>query len=114
MFDLTAGGAPAQQVAAHDNTISCIRYLDMPNGSGQGVLVTAGWDSMVKVRECLPFAHIVRLRYAYACAYKRGVTEHWADLYTCGFENLVLGLASTKSNCDYQCFWKSLRDGLDR
>lgn len=49
MLDLAAGGAPAQQVAAHDAPISCLRYLDMPNGSGQGVLVTAGWDKMVKV-----------------------------------------------------------------
>jgi mRNA export factor len=39
-------GQPAQQIAAHEGPISCVKYLEV---AGQQVAVTAGWDKMVKV-----------------------------------------------------------------
>lgn len=46
LLDLQTG-QPAQQIAAHDAPISCVKWLEV---SGQQVAVTAGWDKMVKVR----------------------------------------------------------------
>lgn len=41
----------AQQVAQHDAPIKCIEFAEVP-GSGQ-VLITAGWDKKLKVRETI-------------------------------------------------------------
>ena len=47
-YDTVTG--QSTQVAAHDGPIKCVRWVDMPNGSGEnGVLVTAGWDKKLKV-----------------------------------------------------------------
>lgn len=49
LLDVATGSSQATQVAAHDAPISCVKWLDMPSGQGQGVCVTAGWDKMIKV-----------------------------------------------------------------
>ena len=49
ILDVATGTSQATQIAAHDGPISCVKWLDMPSGQGQGVCVTAGWDKMVKV-----------------------------------------------------------------
>lgn len=45
LLDLQTG-QPAQQIAAHDAPISCVKWIEV---NGQPVAVTAGWDKMVKV-----------------------------------------------------------------
>lgn len=47
MLDLGAGSSTAQQVAAHDQPIRCVRFIDAP-GSAQQMLVTGSWDKTVK------------------------------------------------------------------
>jgi WD40 repeat protein len=44
MYDLGAQGA-AQQVAAHDAPVKCVRYIDEMGG----MIVTAGWDKKLRV-----------------------------------------------------------------
>ena len=47
MLDLQAGGVAAQQVAAHDQAIKCVRFIEAPN-SNQPMIVTGSWDKTVK------------------------------------------------------------------
>lgn len=48
----------AQQVAQHDAPIKCVEFAEVP-GSGQ-VLITAGWDKKLKVRDTgSPFLSIL-------------------------------------------------------
>jgi len=44
MYDL--GSGQAQQVAAHDAPIKCVKYVEV---GGNGILITAGWDKKMKV-----------------------------------------------------------------
>lgn len=41
------GSGSTQQVAAHDEPIKCIRWVDVPN-SAQQMLVTGSWDKTIK------------------------------------------------------------------
>ncbi|KAF2863929.1 WD40 repeat-like protein [Piedraia hortae CBS 480.64] len=45
MLDLGSGATQAQQVAAHDNAIRCVESILV---NGNQMLVTGGWDKMVK------------------------------------------------------------------
>lgn len=47
MLDLGAGQGSAVQVAAHDQPIRCVRFIDAP-GSAAQMLVTGSWDKTVK------------------------------------------------------------------
>ncbi|KAL9073210.1 MAG: hypothetical protein Q9161_003042 [Pseudevernia consocians] len=47
LLDLGAGATTAQQVAAHDQPIRCVRMIDVP-GQATPVLVTGSWDKTVK------------------------------------------------------------------
>ncbi|KAI5452041.1 RNA export factor gle2 [Naganishia albida] len=59
-------GQPAQQIAAHEGPISCVKYLEV---AGQQVAVTAGWDKMVKywdMRTPNPIAQLTAPERVYA------------------------------------------------
>ncbi|KAI9829021.1 MAG: RNA export factor gle2 [Thelocarpon impressellum] len=47
MLDLQSGSTTAQQVAAHDQPIRVVRFIEAP-GSNQPMLVTGSWDRTVK------------------------------------------------------------------
>lgn len=47
MLDLGAGQTVAQQVAAHDQPIRCVRFFDAPQTNAP-MLVTGSWDKTVK------------------------------------------------------------------
>lgn len=47
MLDLGSGATVAQQVAAHDQPIRCVRFFDAPNTNAQ-MLVTGSWDKTIK------------------------------------------------------------------
>lgn len=47
LLDLGAGGTTAQQVAAHDQPIRCVRFIEAPV-SNAPMLVTGSWDKTVK------------------------------------------------------------------
>ncbi|KAG7553615.1 hypothetical protein FFLO_02970 [Filobasidium floriforme] len=69
ILDVATGSSQATQIAAHDGPISCVKWLDMPSGQGQGVCVTAGWDKMVKywdMRQPNPIATITATERIYA------------------------------------------------
>ncbi|KAI9850085.1 MAG: RNA export factor gle2 [Thelocarpon superellum] len=58
MLDLQAGGGTAQQVAAHDQPIRVVRFIEAP-GTSQPMLVTGSWDKTVKywdLRQSSPVA----------------------------------------------------------
>jgi mRNA export factor len=60
MLDLSANGAAAAQVAAHDQPIRCVRFIDTP-GSAQQMLVTGSWDKTIKywdLRQSTPVATV--------------------------------------------------------
>lgn len=60
LLDLSANGAPAQQVAAHDQPIRCARFVEVA-GQATPVLVTGSWDKTVKywdLRQSTPAATI--------------------------------------------------------
>ncbi|MCJ1260030.1 RNA export factor gle2 [Lignoscripta atroalba] len=60
MLDLQSGSTTAQQVAAHDQPIRCVRFVDVPGSAGP-VLVTGSWDKTVKywdLRQSTPVASI--------------------------------------------------------
>lgn len=61
LLDLGAGATTAQQVAAHDQPIRCVRMIDVP-GQATPVLVTGSWDKTVKywdLRQPNPVASVV-------------------------------------------------------
>lgn len=45
MIDLGAGGTTATQIAAHDQPIRCVRFLE---AGGNPMVVTGSWDKTVK------------------------------------------------------------------
>ena len=47
MLDLSSGGSAAQQVAAHDQPIRVVRFMEAPQ-SNAPMLVTGSWDKTVK------------------------------------------------------------------
>ncbi|KAJ9241631.1 hypothetical protein DTO169E5_3375 [Paecilomyces variotii] len=47
LLDLAANGAPAQQVAAHDAPIKCVRFFEAPN-SNAPMIATGSWDKSVR------------------------------------------------------------------
>jgi mRNA export factor len=47
MLDLQGGSNAAQQVAAHDQPIRCVRFVEVP-GQATPVLVTGSWDKTIK------------------------------------------------------------------
>jgi len=58
LLDLGSGQTTAQQVAAHDQPIRCVRFIDAP-GSNAPMLVTGSWDKTVKywdLRQSTPAA----------------------------------------------------------
>ena len=60
MLDLGSGNTTAQQVAAHDQPIRCVRFVDVPGSAGP-VLVTGSWDKTVKywdLRQPTPVASV--------------------------------------------------------
>ena len=60
LLDLGAGASTAQQVAAHDQPIRCVRMIDVP-GQAAPVLVTGSWDKTVKywdLRQANPVASV--------------------------------------------------------
>ena len=60
MLDLGANSTTAQQVAAHDQPIRCVRFVDVPGSNGP-VLVTGSWDKTIKywdLRQSTPVASI--------------------------------------------------------
>ncbi|WP_375449341.1 hypothetical protein [uncultured Nostoc sp.] len=60
MLDLTAGPTVATQVAAHDQPIRCVRFIEVP-GQSTPVLVTGSWDKTVKywdLRQSSPVASV--------------------------------------------------------
>lgn len=60
LLDLSANGAPAQQVAAHDQPIRCARFVDV-QGQATPVLVTGSWDKTIKywdLRQSTPAATV--------------------------------------------------------
>ena len=60
MIDLGANQTTAQQVAAHDQPIRCVRMIDVP-GQATQVLVTGSWDKTVKywdLRQSTPVATV--------------------------------------------------------
>lgn len=60
MIDLGANQTAAQQVAAHDQPIRCVRMIDVP-GQATQVLVTGSWDKTVKywdLRQSTPVATV--------------------------------------------------------
>ncbi|KAA6410667.1 MAG: nuclear pore complex [Lasallia pustulata] len=60
MLDLGSGNTTAVQVAAHDQPIRCVRFVDVPNSAGP-VLVTGSWDKTVKywdLRQPTPVASV--------------------------------------------------------
>jgi mRNA export factor len=46
-MDLGAGSSVAQQVAAHDQPIRCVRFFEAPNSNAQ-MIVTGSWDKTIK------------------------------------------------------------------
>lgn len=48
MLDLSANGAPAVQVAAHDAPIRCCQMIANPGNAAQPLLLTGSWDKTVK------------------------------------------------------------------
>lgn len=94
-YDTATG--QSSQVAAHDGPIKCIRWVDMPNGSGEnGVLVTAGWDKKLKVS------------YGGKDLDRSRLSVSRADLV------LVLGYAIIKSDCAGRPSRASVRYGCVR
>lgn len=68
LLDLAANGAPAQQVAAHDDTIRCVRFFDAPN-SNTPMIVTGSWDRTVKywdLRQSTPVSTLTCQERVYA------------------------------------------------
>lgn len=60
MLDLTAGQTVATQVAAHDQPIRCVRFVEVP-GQSTPVLVTGSWDKTIKywdLRQSSPVASV--------------------------------------------------------
>lgn len=60
MLDLGSGQTTAQQVAAHDAPIRCVRFFDAPQAGAQ-MLVTGSWDKTVKywdLRQSQPVASV--------------------------------------------------------
>lgn len=60
MLDLTAGQTVATQVAAHDQPIRCVRFVEVP-GQSTPVLVTGSWDKTIKywdLRQSTPVASV--------------------------------------------------------
>jgi len=58
MLDLGSGQTTAQQVAAHDQPIRCVRFFDAPQANAQ-MLVTGSWDKTIKywdLRQSTPVA----------------------------------------------------------
>ena len=47
MLDIQSGSNAAQQVAAHDQPIRCVRFVEVP-GQATPVLVTGSWDKTIK------------------------------------------------------------------
>lgn len=47
MLDIGGGQTVAQQVAAHDQPIRCVRFVEVP-GQATPVLVTGSWDKTIK------------------------------------------------------------------
>lgn len=47
MMDLGSGQTTATQIAAHDQPIRSIRFVDVPGSNGP-VLVTGSWDKTIK------------------------------------------------------------------
>lgn len=60
MLDLQSGQNIATQVAAHDQPIRCVRFVEVP-GQASPVLVTGSWDKTIKywdLREPKPVASV--------------------------------------------------------
>lgn len=60
MMDLAASQTTASQVAAHDQPIRCVRFVDVP-GQATPVLVTGSWDKTIKywdLRQATPVASV--------------------------------------------------------
>ena len=60
MLDLGANQTTAQQVAAHDQPIRCVRFFEAPQ-SNAAMLVTGSWDKTIKywdLRQSQPAATV--------------------------------------------------------
>lgn len=60
MLDIQSGTNTAQQVAAHDQPIRCVRFVEVP-GQATPVLVTGSWDKTIKywdLRQSTPVASV--------------------------------------------------------
>ena len=60
MLDLGSGTTNATQVAAHEQPVRCLRFVDVPGQSTQ-VLVTGSWDKTIKywdLRSSSPIASV--------------------------------------------------------
>ena len=60
MLDLNSGQSVGSQVAAHDQPIRCVRFVEVP-GQATPVLVTGSWDKTIKywdLRQGTPVASV--------------------------------------------------------
>lgn len=61
LVDLAANGAPAQQVAVHDEPIKAVRFFEAPNTNAP-MIATGSWDKTIKywdLRSSTPAATLV-------------------------------------------------------
>lgn len=60
MLDLNSGQSVASQVAAHEQAVRCVRFVEVP-GQATPVLVTGSWDKTIKywdLRQGTPVASV--------------------------------------------------------
>ena len=104
MIDLGAGQTTAQQVAAHDQPIRCVRFFQHPNGNDQ-MIVTGSWDKTIKywdLRQSQPVATVTCQDRVYSLDVKKNL--------------LVVGTADRYINVinltEPQKFYKTLQSPL--
>lgn len=59
MLDLGSNGGPAQQVAAHDSSISSVRFFEGPGN--YDMVVTGSWDKSIRIWDLRTSSPVARV-----------------------------------------------------